>query len=87
MSVDERSLERTEELAAQLIEHGIRNCQDKALGHELPPVGQCHAGCGARLTLPGQKFCDDECAEDWNDAMKAAQRKTGIYRPHSLIMH
>lgn len=85
--VDERSLERNEELTAQLLVFSIRDCQNKAVGHELNPIGECHSGCGEKLTLPEQKFCDEECAEDWHDVIKAEQRKTGRYNPRSLISY
>lgn len=85
--VDERSLERNEELAEQLLAFSIRDCQNKAIGHELNPIGKCHAGCGGKLELENQKFCDEECADDWYDVIKAEQRKTGRYNPRSLISY
>lgn len=84
-NVDERSLERTQELDAQLLAMHIQGCQIKAIGYELQPVGQCHVGCGQTFENLTQKFCDEDCADDWHDAIKAEQRNTGIYNPHSLI--
>lgn len=86
-SLNERNLERHEELAEQLLAFSILDCQNKAIGHELNPIGECHSGCGGQLTLPEQKFCNEECADDWHNVIKAEQRKTGRYNPRSLISY
>lgn len=43
---------------------------------KISPTGKCHY-CDAGLELPGQLFCDGDCAKDWADQKRAQIRQSG----------
>lgn len=86
MSLNEHTLELTQKLQEEMLNLDIQACRDQAGKEQLKAVGQCHAGCGAHFPKGDlRKFCDKECAMDWEDEMRMEQRRTGQFKARSLI--
>lgn len=86
--MDEHLIESSEKHIAQQLEWQVNEIRNGVKKEILPPRGKCNNCCEPFKPVDGKvnpkKFCDDLCAEDWNEWYQQQVRKHGpAFTPRS----
>lgn len=57
-----------------LIHEGLTHAQAQRIDRRLPRTGRCH-NCADPITGMAQRFCDNDCFEDWEKRQRAEQQR------------